>query len=145
MLKEQKGITLVALVLLIVILLIIAGVSIAAYVGNGDNVSKTTKNSAQNTFGNSDKENAETIVKLVFEVLEANYETELAKGNLTSRAEMFTAEKISTKLAEYDISGNTKTTLGNVNITSGVKINYNNKFTFTVSVDDFGDVKIISK
>ncbi len=148
MLKEEKGITLVALVLIIVVLLILAGVSIAVVVENSDGISPKL-NSNLNDDAVSDVttnlEEAETKVRLVFELLEANYQTDFAKGIVTDRSERFTATNIISSLTKYGISGNTQSSLGNINLTEGITVNYNDAYTFIVRVNDYGIVSVIEK
>lgn len=55
MLKEQKGITLVALVITIIVLLILAGVTISLTLGN-HGIFKTAQGAAKNYTNSADKE-----------------------------------------------------------------------------------------
>ncbi len=59
MLKEQKGITLVALIITIIVLLILAGVTISFAIGDGSIFNKS-KN-AVNTYKNSQDNEMEVV------------------------------------------------------------------------------------
>lgn len=147
MFKQEKGITLVALVLVIVVLLIISGVSISVVVQNSDLPvgSKNTNTSVSNSKTNTSFEDAKDKVKLIFELCEANYQIDLAKGDATDRSQVFTAETILGMLQEYNIKGNTLNSLGQINVTEGVTIKYNQDFTFIVRVSTGGMVTVIKK
>ena len=145
MLKEEKGITLVALVLVIVILLIITGVAISVVVQNAD---MTILNQSTNISSDTSKigyEDASDKVKLVFELCEANYQIDLAKGDATDRKQVFTADTLLGMLENYNITGNTLRSLGEVDLEDGVVINYNNEYTFLVRVSNGGMVTVIEK
>ena len=53
MLREQKGITLVALVITIIVLLILAGVTIAALSGDNGILTNASKSQQENALGNA--------------------------------------------------------------------------------------------
>ena len=148
MFKEEKGITLVALVLTIAILLILTGVSIAVVIQNSDAISaepSLTIDELNPNVVSTSHEDAVTKVKLIFELLESNYQTDLAKGTVVDRTEKFTAANILETLTEYNIKGNTESSLGVINLTTGVTVNYNNEYTFLVKVSDYGIVSVIDK
>lgn len=148
MLREEKGITLVALVLVIVVLLILAGVSIAVVVQNNNSITPNPNMAIDSLNPNSVKtkqDDAQTKVKLIFELLEANYQTELAKGTVIDRTVVFTSDKILESLTKYDIQGNTQSSLGQINLTTGVTVNYNDEYTFLVKVSDYGIVTVTEK
>lgn len=144
--KEEKGITLVALVLIIVVLLIIAGVALSVMVQNNDNLTPNPKVSTSNNSSNGTMyEDAKAKVQLIFELYEAKYQTELAKGNVIYRSQVFTAESIAETLEEYNIKGNTKSSLGPIDVIDGVTIKYGNEYVFLVRVSDNGIVTVIEK
>lgn len=148
MFREEKGITLVALVLTIVVLLILSGISIAVVIQNTDGVSHNpskTLNDLNPNVATTTHEDAETKVKLIFELLEANYQTELARGTIAERNEKFTAANIIEALTEYNVKGNTESSLGVVDISNGVTINYGNDYTFIVKVSEYGIVSVMDK
>lgn len=96
--KNQKGITLIALVITIIVLLILAGISIAAL--SGDNgLLKTAKNAETE----SQKGNLEEAVKLA---IAENYMNSAHPGNFILRE--LTVEKI--------VSQNDQLTTANVSI-----------------------------
>ena len=146
MLREEKGITLVALVLVIVVLLILAGVSIAVVVQNNNSITPNPSVGIDNSnVVKTNQDDAQTKVKLIFELLEANYQTELAKGTVIDRTVVFTSDKILESLTKYDIQGNTQSSLGQINLTTGVTVNYNDEYTFLVKVSDYGIVTVTEK
>lgn len=144
--KEEKGITLVALALIIVVLLIIAGVSISVALQNSGSISLPN----QSAGGNSDTapisyEDAEDKVRLIFELCESYYQIDLAKGDATDRSQVFTHQTILGMLDNYNIEGNTESTLGEIDLTNGVTINYGDYYTFLVRVSNGGMVTVIEK
>lgn len=143
MLKQEKGITLVALILIIFALLFLSGIAIAVIFQNNDSLSSNP------TGGNSSivtsYDDAQAKVKLIFELFEANYQTELVKGNVASRSEVFTADKIIQELEEYSIIGNSVSSLGNIDLLNGITINYSGEYTFLVRVSNTGIVTVLQK
>ena len=145
MLKEEKGITLVALVLIIVILLIITGVAISVVVQNADMPILNQSTNISSDTAKTSYEDASDKVKLVFELCEANYQIDLAKGDATDRRQVFTADTLLGMLENYNITGNTLRSLGEVDLEDGVVVNYNNEYTFLVRVSNGGMVTVIEK
>ena len=147
MLKEEKGMTLVSLVLIIVVLLIIAGVGVKVVVQNSDVLVNKPNSSENNSSVNAQTtfEDARDKVKLVFELCEANYQIDLSKGDATDRSQVFTAETILGMLENYNIEGNTLRSLGEMNLSKGVTVNYGNEYTFIVRVSNGGMVTVIEK
>ena len=148
MLKEEKGITLVALVLIIVVLLILSGVAISVVVQNSDNMLQTPKGSMDIVSSDTATityEDARDKVKLVFKLCEANYQIDLAKGDATDRKEVFTSQTLLRMFEEYNVPGNTSVTLGDIDLTQGVKVNYGDEYTFIVRVTAGGMVTVVQK
>lgn len=148
MLKEEKGITLVALVLIIVVLLILSGVAISVVVQNSDNMLQTPKGSMNIVSSDTatiSYEDARDKVKLVFELCEANYQIDLAKGDVTDRKEVFTSQTLLGMFEEFNVPGNTSVTLGDIDLTQGVKVNYGDEYTFIVRVSVGGMVTVVQK
>ena len=87
MLKGQKGITLVALVITIIVLLILAGVTIAALSGDNGILTNATEAKTQNAIGN-----AKDIVSMAInEATNAYYDYTYLGGNQTTSAGTVTA------------------------------------------------------
>ena len=144
--KEKNGIRLVPLVLMIIVLLIIAGVAFYVVVQNADGVQKNPGTSINNGEGSSVRTSyadASSKVKLIFELCEANYQTELAKGNVTDRSEVFTASNIISLLNEYNVTGNTQNSLGEIDLINGITVNYGGEYKFLVRVSNSGIVTVI--
>ena len=146
MLKEEKGVTLVMLVLIIVVLLILSGVAISVVIQNNDaltpnqNLGLSSKRDASISY-----EDAKSKVKLIFELYEANYQIELSKGNVTNRNQVFTAESIAEVLEEYNVTGNTESSLGEIDLNEGITVNHGEEYTFLVKVSSNGMVTVTEK
>lgn len=109
--KENKGITLIALVITIIVLLILAGVAIATITGENGLL-----NRAQSTIGIADYRNAEEQVRLAY----MNLETELKvqKATNSNYNVQNNAGKLA-KLLKRDLSGSEwSVKLGNSEVTS---------------------------
>ena len=112
-LKERKGITLIALVITIIVLLILAGISIATLTGQNGILTQ-----AQNAKTTTENKSAEEKVKLAIMAARAD------DGTLT-------VEKLRTELAKYEGTGEGET--------SSVTAKVDGK-TFTV--DEKGNVEL---
>lgn len=93
MLKEQKGITLVALVITIIVLLILAGISISLALGNNGIITNAQKSSFAWTQGE-----AETQLAMAFAACETNYQVARADDSTANRADFYTKDKINAQL-----------------------------------------------
>ena len=91
--KNQKGITLVALVITIIVLLILAGVSISLVVGQNGVLGKAT-NSVMAQKAASTKE----AVSLAINALETEYFTQWTGNQATTRASVYTLNNLRTEL-----------------------------------------------
>ncbi len=99
MLKQNKGITLVALVITIIVLLILAGVSIALVVGD-NGVLTQSKNSSDATKMGQMKE----ALGLAITSCQTNYLSNYASNASTNFDAIVNAKTISDALANYDSS-----------------------------------------
>lgn len=86
MFKEQKGITLVALVITIIVLLILAGVSISLVVGNNGVLTRASDAVNKNTVANVREK-----VTMAFASAEMAYQTEWAGNTARTRVDSYTA------------------------------------------------------
>lgn len=77
--KNNKGITLIALVVTIIVLLILAGVSIAMLTGQNGILSRASESSVTNAIGEAKDQVALTVSEAVADYYEVKY----AKGNET--------------------------------------------------------------
>ena len=75
--KNNKGITLIALVVTIIVLLILAGVSIAMLTGDNGILNRASQSSVVNTIGEAKDQVALTVSEAVADYYEVKY----AKGN----------------------------------------------------------------
>lgn len=85
MFKEEKGITLVALVITIIVLLILAGVSIALVVGNNGILGRAT-----GAVSTTEKATADQEVELSISDAQVSYYAQLASGSSVTKASCFT-------------------------------------------------------
>ena len=145
MLREEKGITLVGLVLIIVVLLILSGVAVSVFIQNSGSITPNPKNNKNATVSATNYYDAKEKLKLIFELYEEKYQTELAKGNIVDREDVFTANSIAKTLEDYRIKGNTVDSLENMDLSSGVTIYYGDQYTFIVRVSNTGIVTVLEK
>ncbi|MBO5397439.1 MAG: hypothetical protein J6A36_00670 [Clostridia bacterium] len=150
--KNQKGITLVALVITIIVLLILAGVSISLVVGQNGVLGKAT-NSVMAQKAAATKE----AVSLAINALETEYFTQWTGNQATTRASVYTVTNLSTELGtSYTVDAkDSKASLMGANeltITKGTDevrltftIDNTGKITWTkVEVKDNGNFKVVS-
>lgn len=99
MLKQNKGITLVALVITIIVLLILAGVSIALVVGD-NGVLTQSKNSSDATKMAQMKE----ALGLAVASCQADYLSNYASNASTSFDDAINAKTLSDEMKDYDLT-----------------------------------------
>jgi hypothetical protein len=93
MFKQDKGITLVALVITIIVLLILAGVSISLVVGDNG-----VMNRAQSASSNTKYSQIKEAVGLAVSDIQSEYWAAYANSATTSMAEYFNEKKLSDAL-----------------------------------------------
>ena len=137
MFKQNKGITLVALVITIIVLLILAGVSISLVVG--DNGILTKANSAKN---DTEKADAEAAINMALAELTADYYTERYNNNSsTEMHEYLTSTKVNAAIqnAGY-VTGDPYTYTAGTNggtATVGIKASSTaQEYTCTLTITD---------
>ena len=143
MLKEQKGITLIALVITIIVLLILAGVTIAMLSGN-DSAPKKAQQAAQETKVAEAKEQlAMDVVDKYTTYMAGKYQTNTISdasftaylasnaGKLSSKANTYAVSGVSVTLAVPDNDGNYATGT----ITDGGSINWSGSTNTAPTID----------
>ena len=132
--KKQRGITLIALVITIVVLLILAGVSISMVVGNNGILTQATDSVSQNK---------EAVVKEEMELAWASAETEFmkeyTKDTSKQRAEYFTESQLN----EF-LGGTVLDVVYNENGTSTVKYTKDG-LIYEMQIDVNGQVTVPEK
>ena len=111
MLREQKGITLVALVITIIVLLILAGVTIAALSGDNGILTNASKSQQENAIGNA----KDVVAMAINEATNAYYnstylnetDSKVVAGNQKETAKAFiNAAAASSQVTDATISIN---------------------------------------
>jgi len=149
--KENRGITLVALVITIIVLIILAGVSINAVMNKG--LIENAKD-AKNEFEVAKTEEEKVLSKLEVEAIDAKVEQVFNSNNIEYKFKntYLTGIEVGTKATElmqdlakagydlYDKEGNqiTEETPDTTRVTTGMQIKEGNKQIGTVII--FGDV-----
>jgi flagellar basal body-associated protein FliL len=93
MFKGQKGVTLVALVVTIIVLLILAGVSISMVVGQNGILTRT-----RGSVDNQNAASAKEKISMAVSTLEMQYQTQWAADPTTTRADVYTAANVLTEI-----------------------------------------------
>ena len=127
--KNQNGITLVALVITIIVLLILAGVSISLVMGNNGVLTQ-----ASNAVTANDKANAESEVKLGVSDCLTQYWADWATNANTTKAEHYTQARVQANCPGGEV---TMTTPAASATTFDIKYKSKNsktEYTFTVTV-----------
>ena len=123
MFKQEKGVTLVALVITIIVLLILAGVSISMVAGDNGVLTRASKSSKKTKYGA-----AVEAVNLACADLQSDYADAMAEGQASSAnmASYYTEKKMVDSLANqgYELwkepeSGTTYTKLTSTNTITG--------------------------
>lgn len=135
MFKEQKGVTLIALVITIIVLLILAGVSIAFLIGDNGIITKSTKASAETNIAGA-KETAATDVAAKY----ADYMEYKYASNTTNpgAADTFTAWLGTNKLTSTDT---TKYTVSEDSLTITIVPRNNANEQKTGTIKDTGAIQ----
>ena len=112
--RNQKGITLIALVITIIVLLILAGVSIAMLTGDNGLLSKATEGADASAVSGAKDEVSLIYQECLAELLEERYTTNTTSYNLVSN--------MNTKITSMDKHGcevTVNTTAKTITITKG--------------------------
>ena len=138
--RKEKGITLIALVVTIIVLLILAGVSISMVVGNNGVI-----NQANEAVEESLKGKAKEELELAWASVEAEYAEERTKNSQLDKINYFTAEG-KVKLNKYLVGkGNVKEVSFDEN-TKEYTVEYEsnvNKKTYIIKIDATGNVMAV--
>lgn len=127
--KNNKGITLIALVVTIIVLLILAGVSIAMLTGDNGILGRAKESSTQTAVTNARDEVSMKVAECVTEYFAVSY----AGANNTT----FNATADVNTLDKYILAELKKLTLKDVTVTIGD--------TALASATDIGEIKIAAK
>ena len=131
--KNQKGITLVALVITIIVLLILAGVSISLVVGNNGVLTR-----ASSAVETNRRAEAEQDIKMAVASCYTEYMSDWASNSSVDKASYFKADKINGYLSDQQgvvsLSGTTYTYNYGTGATGGTSTETagRNGITFTV-------------
>ena len=130
MFKVQKGVTLVALVVTIIVLLILAGVSISMVVGQNGILTRT-----RGSVDNQNAASAREKISMAVSTLEMEYQTAWAADPTTQRATIFTAAKAREEIVKNGAQDEAAATSVSAALTAGATVKVNG-YTFTnVKVD----------
>lgn len=142
MFKEQKGITLVALVITIIVLLILAGVSISLVVGDNGVLGKAKNAKTQTEDGVAEQEIQLSINDVQAEYLEAwssNQDVENEKANFFTDDAIYKRNCVSAKSVTAELGADNKTVT--VTYVSGS----NKTYTATFKIDDVRNTYTFTK
>lgn len=101
MIKKQKGITLIALVITIIVLLILAGISISLVLGKNGILEQ-----AQNAVSSHKAGTAKEEVGFAWSSCQTEYMKESASNQGVDKSSFFTAEKLNANLGEKGTASN---------------------------------------
>ena len=101
MFKKQKGITLIALVITIIVLLILAGISISLVVGKNGILEQ-----AQNAVSSHKAGTAKEEVGFAWSSCQTEYMKEIASNQSVDKSSFFTAEKLNANLGGKGTASN---------------------------------------
>lgn len=106
MFKEQKGVTLIALVITIIVLLILAGVSIAFLTGDNGIITKSTKASAETNIAGAKETAATDVAAKYADYMEYKYASNTTNPGAASTftAWLGTNKLTSTDTTKYTVS-----------------------------------------
>ena len=126
MFKEQKGVTLIALVITIIVLLILAGVSIAFLTGENGIITKSTKASAETNIAGAKETAATDVAAKYADYMEYKYATSNPGAASTFTEWLGTSTLTSTDTSKYTVSEDS------VTITIVPRDNANKQVTGTI-------------
>ena len=110
--KEQKGITLVALVITIIVLLILAGVSLSLISGDDGILSNASEAKKQTEISNAKDAVGLAVQTLVSDYYEGRYSTNTINSSVTIQS--YISSNLASKVTGYtvSVSGTTVTVSG---------------------------------
>lgn len=126
MFKKQKGVTLIALVITIIVLLILAGVSIAFLTGENGIITKSTKASAETNIAGAKETAATDVAAKYADYMEYKYATSNPGAASTFTEWLGTSKLTSTDTSKYTVSEDS------VTITIVPRDNANKQVTGTI-------------
>lgn len=134
MFKEQKGVTLIALVITIIVLLILAGVSIAFLTGDNGIITKSTKASAETNIAGAKETAATDVAAKYADYMEYKYASNTTNSGAAST---FTAWLGTNKLTSTDT---TKYTVSEDSVTITIVPRDNANKQVTGTIEDTGAI-----
>ena len=128
--RNQKGITLVALVITIIVLLILAGVSISLVVGQNGVLTQ-----ASNAVITNEKATIKQDMEMAYSDANMDYVTKQSTGTLTAADDMATL--FASKVPNYSTTGTAAVESGGTKGSSSVVVKYTatTKRVYTVTVN----------
>lgn len=136
--KRNSGITLIALVITIVVLLILAGVSIAVLTGENGILTR-----AKESVNEHSKAAAIEDVKLAWQEIRAEYETREDKNK--NKTDYYTKENVSNSLMSGNIADQDGSFIYNELGKSLLIYENNKKEKYNVQIDELGNVTIVEE
>ena len=128
--KNQKGITLVALVITIIVLLILAGVSISLVVGQNGVLTQ-----ASNAVITNEKATIKQDMEMAYSDANMDYVTKQSTGTLTDADDMATL--FASKVPNYTTTGTAVVKSGGTKGSTSVQVTYTatTKRVYTVTIN----------
>ena len=138
--RNQKGITLVALVITIIVLLILAGVSISLVIGQNG-----VLNQASNAVITNKAADVKEKVSTALASAETSYYAQWAQNTAVTRATVYADTTDGVKAQLEAVYGTGKVTVGNIVGAEGTIVitSGSDEYTFTVEVDSASGVATI--
>ena len=101
--RKQEGITLIALVITIIVLLILAGVSIAMLTGENGILKQAKSSGAETKVGEAREYVMLTVNELVADYYEKKYDSDSSNDPTQTTAEAYVGAQLGTKLTDTNL------------------------------------------
>ncbi len=135
---NQKGITLVALTITVIVLLILAGISLRILLGNDGLLSKTRRAKEE-----AAKASVIEDVQLSWGLAETKYQTRTGEDNSKEKSEYFTRENISDNLNDGTVPDESGSFVYNETGVSKVIYENKNKERYIVEINSNGEARVV--
>ena len=136
--NNQKGITLVALTITVIVLLILAGISLKILLGNDGLLSRTRRAKEE-----SAKASVVEDVQLSWGLAETRYQTRTGEDNNKAKSEYFTRENISDNLNDGTVPDESGCFVYNETGVSKVIYENKNKERYIVEINSNGEARVV--
>ena len=136
--SNQKGITLVALTITVIVLLILAGISLRILLGNDGLLSKTRRAKEE-----AAKASVIEDVQLSWGLAETKYQTRTGEDNSKEKSEYFTRENISDNLNDGTVPDESGCFVYNETGVSKVIYENKNKERYIVEINSNGEARVV--